>query len=222
MRFLNRFSTLVFTSAMVGCFATPASAISINVANHSFEGPVTGTYAVIDPTGWTRYDGTVASGVFRPSSYSASGAGFIAGVHGDQTAYSSSGNFSQTLSEVLGVGTYNLTVAAGFRDDYYTPTTDYTINLLAGGSTIATASNASNLHDGWSDIFATVTITSGNVLIGSPLGIQLVHSANNTQMNWDNVRLSLSVVPVPAALPLFGTGLAALGFLSWRRKRKKA
>ncbi|MFK5977850.1 MAG: VPLPA-CTERM sorting domain-containing protein [Rhizobiaceae bacterium] len=29
-------------------------------------------------------------------------------------------------------------------------------------------------------------------------------------------------VPVPAALPLFGTGLAALGFLGWRRKRKAA
>lgn len=29
-----------------------------------------------------------------------------------------------------------------------------------------------------------------------------------------------SMVPVPAALPLFGTGLAVMGFLSWRRKRK--
>lgn len=28
-----------------------------------------------------------------------------------------------------------------------------------------------------------------------------------------------SIVPVPAALPLFGTGLAILGFLGWRRKR---
>lgn len=28
------------------------------------------------------------------------------------------------------------------------------------------------------------------------------------------------VVPVPAALPLFGTGLAVMGFIGWRRKRK--
>ena len=27
-------------------------------------------------------------------------------------------------------------------------------------------------------------------------------------------------VPVPAALPLFATGLGALGLLAWRRKRK--
>lgn len=29
-------------------------------------------------------------------------------------------------------------------------------------------------------------------------------------------------VPVPAALPLFGTGIAILGFLGWRRKRQQA
>ena len=29
-------------------------------------------------------------------------------------------------------------------------------------------------------------------------------------------------VPVPAALPLFGTGLAVLGLIGWRRKRKTA
>lgn len=28
------------------------------------------------------------------------------------------------------------------------------------------------------------------------------------------------VTPIPASLPLFGTGLAVLGFISWRRKRK--
>ncbi len=31
-----------------------------------------------------------------------------------------------------------------------------------------------------------------------------------------------SAVPVPAALPLFGTGLAIMGFIGWRRKRKVA
>jgi hypothetical protein len=29
-----------------------------------------------------------------------------------------------------------------------------------------------------------------------------------------------SEIPAPAALPLFGTGLGALGLLGWRRKRK--
>ena len=30
------------------------------------------------------------------------------------------------------------------------------------------------------------------------------------------------VTPLPAALPLFASGLGALGLLGWRRKRKKA
>jgi len=33
---------------------------------------------------------------------------------------------------------------------------------------------------------------------------------------------NISVVPLPAALPLYGTGLAIMGFIGWRRKRKAA
>lgn len=32
----------------------------------------------------------------------------------------------------------------------------------------------------------------------------------------------VSAVPIPAALPLFGTGIAFLGFMGWRRKRNAA
>ncbi len=38
-------------------------------------------------------------------------------------------------------------------------------------------------------------------------------------MALDNV--SVSPAPIPAALPLFATGLVALGLLGWRRKRKQ-
>ena len=34
--------------------------------------------------------------------------------------------------------------------------------------------------------------------------------------------LALQPVPLPAALPLFGTGLAVMGFIGWRRKRRMA
>ena len=30
------------------------------------------------------------------------------------------------------------------------------------------------------------------------------------------------VIPLPAALPLYGTGLAVMGLIGWRRKRKAA
>ena len=34
------------------------------------------------------------------------------------------------------------------------------------------------------------------------------------------IRGQLAPVPLPAALPLFATGLGVLGVLGWRRKRK--
>ena len=36
----------------------------------------------------------------------------------------------------------------------------------------------------------------------------------------DNIVVSTSPVPVPAALPLFASGLGCLGLLGWRRRRK--
>jgi hypothetical protein len=33
-------------------------------------------------------------------------------------------------------------------------------------------------------------------------------------------RLEIGTTPLPAALPLFATGLGAIGLLGWRRKRK--
>ena len=37
-----------------------------------------------------------------------------------------------------------------------------------------------------------------------------------------SVTVSVSAVPIPAALPLFATGLVGLGLLGWRRKKKAA
>jgi hypothetical protein len=34
------------------------------------------------------------------------------------------------------------------------------------------------------------------------------------------INTAVSVIPLPAALPLFGTGLGALGLMGWRRKRR--
>jgi PEP-CTERM motif len=46
------------------------------------------------------------------------------------------------------------------------------------------------------------------------------------EANWsfalDNIVVDGSAVPLPAALPLFASGLGMLGLLGWRRKRKSA
>lgn len=48
---------------------------------------------------------------------------------------------------------------------------------------------------------------------------------SDTYDNWKLKTLTVEYttpVPVPAALPLFGTGLAFMGFIGWRRRKKAA
>jgi hypothetical protein len=51
--------------------------------------------------------------------------------------------------------------------------------------------------------------------------------SNHDQLNaLDNITVTdlgaVGAVPLPSALPLFATGLVALGLLGWRRKKKAA
>lgn len=44
--------------------------------------------------------------------------------------------------------------------------------------------------------------------------------ADGRQLAKTEMNVQISAVPLPAALPLYGAGLAALGFMAWRRKNK--
>jgi len=72
-----------------------------------------------------------------------------------------------------------------------------------------------NIQTGASGWVWTANVTGDSSVAGEP-GSWFGHTANQ-----DNAfQLNSTVVPLPAALPLFGTGLAILGFLGWRRRRK--
>ncbi len=53
-------------------------------------------------------------------------------------------------------------------------------------------------------------------------GVQGVPSSADPVVGYFIEYEGVSAVPIPAALPLFGTGLAILGFVGWRRKRQVA
>ena len=70
--------------------------------------------------------------------------------------------------------------------------------------------------------------TSGGTDIVANLysvGTQFYLSVDNPSGLWnpgDPGTLQVSATPVPAALPLFATGLGVMGLLFWRSKRKAA
>jgi hypothetical protein len=155
------------------------------------------------------------------------GIGFV--LDGTQILAPSLGTASATVSEG--------TAATG-------PITHtFTGQFLTGGALIQPTSGTiafTEAGGGISDIL-TFSYTGGGAggvatLTGSfvsdlassllaPLGATLV-SESTTPFTFNNTNITASAVsdveavPLPAALPLFATGLGALGLLGWRRKRK--
>ena len=81
------------------------------------------------------------------------------------------------------------------------------------------AGNGSN--NPFSDLSATFTITSATLTAASTITVmEFVFGATEFSRNLVVGVPVPSNVPLPAALPLFATGLGALGLLAWRRKRK--
>ncbi|MFK5977848.1 MAG: VPLPA-CTERM sorting domain-containing protein [Rhizobiaceae bacterium] len=56
---------------------------------------------------------------------------------------------------------------------------------------------------------------------GDLFGIGALHYTDDFKIASITVS-GVSAVPVPAALPLFGSGLAILGFMGWRRKKRQS
>jgi hypothetical protein len=75
------------------------------------------------------------------------------------------------------------------------------MNILLGGGTVANISltDADDVTDGVNSSFN-----------GGPV----------STFGQNNLELPPSATPLPATLPLFATGIGALGLLGWRRKRK--
>ncbi len=72
-----------------------------------------------------------------------------------------------------------------------------------------------------------------NGYIQDPLAIAFSELVNNYSTialfgdgagdhDFDDMAIRISVVPLPAALPLYGAGVALLGFLGWRRRKAEA
>jgi hypothetical protein len=204
---------LVATAAMVSLlgWGMAANAAIVPVINASFESPPTAVFTPGLITGWILTTPT-EQGVFNPGAFPPAG---ITATDGVQTAYLNTGNISQTLPALLTANTaYTLRVDVGDRADIGFP--GYRVRLLAGATLLA---EEFSLVPTTGFLTSTVNFTAlpGNPALGQPLTIQLV--SNGVQVNFDNVRLDASPIPVPASLAVWGVGALGLGLVYRRRKK---
>jgi hypothetical protein len=101
---------------------------------------------------------------------------------------------------------------------------EYVVIGSLGGSTIFSqivtlfTTGPTNVTFNWSGIDAISIAAIDGAFTGDPFGCAPSHNCN--QFTLDD--LTVSSTPLPAALPLFASGLGVMGFLAKRRKRKSA
>jgi hypothetical protein len=200
-------------------FVSSAFADAITVDNPSFETLPAGglpfpcgtdcSYSVDAIPGWTNS----GSGQFQPGP-PATMTYFDSVPDGHTVAYSNGGTISQTVGATVQDGvTYTLTVDIGARNDFpFAGSAD----LMFGDTVCNTATGTPPPLGNWSVYTATCTGTLGEA--GDPITIQL--NSSGAQGDFDSVVLtdSVSSIPEPSTLTLFGSGLLAMAYLV-RRKR---
>ena len=128
------------------------------------------------------------------------------------------GNATSPLYLIAGAGSYG----SYYYDNIFIPTAPYftttagllftsnagfEYNFYGGGGCCGSAANTTYL-----------STTDGGVSSGFYPGIPGTLTVTDASSPED----PLSPVPLPATLPLFASGLGALGLLGWRRKKKAA
>jgi len=132
-------------------------------------------------------------------------------------------SLSQTLSTVLQDNTtYTLSALIGRRT--FTPNFNYALELFAGNTLLASASNLTlaNNSSGTDSAFYTSGASDPNA--GQALEIVLTSTGSTgfTEAFFDNISLtaqSQSVVPEPSMVTPGGIAMLAIVFCQWRRHR---
>ncbi len=192
-----RLYALLGAAVATAVFTGPASATSY-LANGSFE---TGDF-----TGWTQSGNFEFTGVVSGPTYAYSGAqdGNFYVVSG---AVNSLGYLSQTFADVAGKSL----LISGWLNAIGEDPSEFTVSF--NGTPLLDLTDP-NTGGTWQNGSFNVTATGSDTLT---IGFQ----DNPGYIAFDNVSVtSVSATPLPAALPLFASGLGGLGLLGWRKKKK--
>lgn len=213
--------------------AAGAGAAPLTVANPSFE-DTTGTtifneFSFGPPPGWELYQfGVDTNGGVGPTF-------FVGTLNPSITGSGGAGEYGlrQTLSATLQPNTvYTLQVAViniasgtAVSGDFFDLSgfPGYRVDLLAGGSVLASDNNTLAIPEG-GIATSTVTFTTGSthLLLGQLLGIRLVNlnqdvPGSDLEVDFDLVRLDATPIPEPWPLGALAT---AAGLASLLRRRR--
>jgi len=127
----------------------------------------------------------------------------------------------------------NSVTVPGTAPIIYTGTATFSSDLIllnstctTCGSYVASAFNGVEITDQTNPL--ALSSWSVDATLTTMVGFSEYISGGSIFVNWEGatfpaqVALSTSATPLPAALPLFATGLGLVGALGWRRKRKDA
>jgi PEP-CTERM motif len=224
VKFTSLVACLVFTCANSMSFA--ATPVSVSITNAGFA-----YVPALTPGSWTTLPGgtgiattTPIQGwdVFGPDT----------GSHTTQDGYYNSpyvdgtvayiGGSSEVLgsfSQVLGTtqaGTYEVAIDVGWRNGLVFA--GYSLSLSANGTSFASSTNEVSFSAADQGTFKRVSLVSvvdpGSSLVGQALTLTVAAASPGrfTQTNFDNVSVTLTPVPEPAASILLTVGLGLLFF----------
>jgi len=194
-----------------------AAAATVSVVNSSFEDPQIGVAgsSSVTITGWSKA-GTVQ--LVTPSLGPPTGV--FSGQDGVQAVFTGNGSISQTLAPIIPGAHYALSTYVSLLGFPNGALGDYTLtmgyepdNTLSTFTPFAAGSNSQGpLDSTWllASIFGVAPLNASGAL-----AIKLGGDGEF----WDSVSVTTDPAPLPAALPLFATGLGAWGLLGWRRKK---
>ena len=204
-------SLFAVTTLIIGVAFSEAQAASIT--NGGFEGGSTGTV----PNGWSANAAYLSEPTFNTVT--------------NDPSFVHSGLFALQISNF---NSENIPVLSQTITD--TPGTLYTINFWALATTVDSVSVlyafintsfASNAPSGGTGATITGALSTYTLesfsFTGTGSDVLSIAAYNNPAEYYvDDISISggTSVVPLPATLPLFASGLGALGLLGWRRRKK--